>query len=459
MTFKHYRNASLICSLLSSSLVYAEIVPFDSDRWAFASDGVEIIPFEATVDTYQGREKTLTLNQGGGFIVDSELKYGSIEYDVSFPFDTENQKPFKGYNGAMWHIQNQGMDSESFYMRPHQNGNVDATQYAPNFNGVSSWQLYPQYSVPYTFTFDTWTHVKLLIGDGFAEIYVDDMDTPKTWMPLTATPESGMVGVMANMVMPTVPAHFSNFDFTPMDTPPVLASQTQIEAFKAQQPEPGTIMKWLVSDAFAEDELEEKYQLIEEDRTAHTWTEQAAEVTGLTQLSVVQGVFGGKNTAFARTTIVSDKDQVKPLIFGFSDKVHVYVNGQLMLAGDDESYNRDYRFLGTISYFDTVFMPLKQGNNEIWMAVTEEDTGGWAVQARLKDMQGISAVSTELTGTLSNNSSTSHCTAQYDPNNAQLQLPCINIPGFPLYQGTLEQDAPGSVRFNLLPESLKIIEE
>ena len=50
--------------------------------------------------------------------------------------------------------------------------------------------------------------------------------------------------------------------------------------------------------------------------------------------------------------------------------------------------SRDYRFLGSIGYWDTVFLPLAQGDNELVVAVSES-FGGWGVQARFQDPTGI----------------------------------------------------------------------
>ena len=42
----------------------------------------------------------------------------------------------------------------------------------------------------------------------------------------------------------------------------------------------------------------------------------------------------------------------------------------------------DYRFRGSIGYYDTLFVPLVAGDNDLVIAVSE-DFGGWGVQARL----------------------------------------------------------------------------
>jgi hypothetical protein len=83
----------------------------------------------------------------------------------------------------------------------------------------------------------------------------------------------------------------------------------------------------------------------------------------------------------------SDRERTKRLDFGFSDRVRVYLDRRLLYAGDDRYRSRDYRFLGSIGYFDSLYLPLKAGPNELILAVTEE-FGGWGVQARLDDLEG-----------------------------------------------------------------------
>jgi hypothetical protein len=103
----------------------------------------------------------------------------------------------------------------------------------------------------------------------------------------------------------------------------------------------------------------------------------------------LQGLREGKNTVFARLTIQAERDQIKKIRFGFSDSVKVYVNDQLLFGGNDLYRSRDYRFLGTIGLFDEVYLPLKKGDNELWLAVTES-FGGWGIKGLIEDMSGIS---------------------------------------------------------------------
>ena len=59
-----------------------------------------------------------------------------------------------------------------------------------------------------------------------------------------------------------------------------------------------------------------------------------------------------------------------------------------MYGGSNLYRSRDYRYLGTIGYFDELYLPLQRGKNELWLAVSE-DFGGWGIQAMFEDMAGI----------------------------------------------------------------------
>jgi hypothetical protein len=50
--------------------------------------------------------------------------------------------------------------------------------------------------------------------------------------------------------------------------------------------------------------------------------------------------------------------------------------------------SRDYRFLGSIGWYDTIYLPLVAGDNELVVAVSE-DLGGWGLQARFPDPSGL----------------------------------------------------------------------
>jgi hypothetical protein len=179
------------------------------------------------------------------------------------------------------------------------------------------------------------------------------------------------------------PAHFSNFSFVQMNSP-LLKSKARVS-----KPAPaGTITSWEVSAPFDGKTLERKYEITSPDKQKLNWRTLASESSGITNLARLQGINEGVNTVFARVTIQSDREQFKKLKFGFSDEVKVYFNDRLIYGGSDTYQSRDYRFLGTMDFFDEVYLLLKMGINELWFAVSE-DFGGWGILAALDNLDGV----------------------------------------------------------------------
>ena len=97
----------------------------------------------------------------------------------------------------------------------------------------------------------------------------------------------------------------------------------------------------------------------------------------------------GMQVVYARTTIVSDKDQVKKLNIGYSDDVSLFLNDTILYRGRSAQRFRDPGFLGIVNAEnDAVYLPLKKGRNELVLAVSEL-TGGWGFICRFDDMNGI----------------------------------------------------------------------
>jgi hypothetical protein len=359
-----------------TSLILPQPVPFDSGRWQCSAA-------ESGVTDHLGR-RSLYLKSGTATAGGLRAADGWLEFDVAFTGE-------RGFMGGIWRVQDAG-NYEEFYLRPHQSGNQDATQYTPVWNGVSGWQLYHgrRYTVPVTHRFDEWTRVKILFAGEQAEIYVGDMSEPVLLVEDLKRPvEPGGVGVSAGNF---ATAHFSNFAFTAASAPPMLGRQAPARLRQPPEPvPPGVIPAWRVSDAFREKALDGKAALGRDEMAARRWTRLATERSGLANLARVQGIELAKNTVFARAVIAADRAQAKELAFGWSDRIRVYLNGRLLFRGDDTCRSRDYRFLGSIGYFDALYLPLAEGENELLMAVSE-DQGGWGVQAKLADLAGLSLV-------------------------------------------------------------------
>jgi hypothetical protein len=95
-------------------------------------------------------------------------------------------------------------------------------------------------------------------------------------------------------------------------------------------------------------------------------------------------VRGGK-VVFARTTIHADRDEVRKMSLGFSDEAVLFLNGAPIYSGNNTLSFRQPEFLGLLdAESDAVFLPLKTGENELLLAVTEY-FGGWGFLCRLEE--------------------------------------------------------------------------
>ncbi|MCP4157439.1 MAG: hypothetical protein GY757_57545 [bacterium] len=358
-------NGGIVCFLaaiflLTPLFINAEVVPFDSPQWVIDKENGHI-------EEYMGK-KSLFLKKGIVYIKDAAFTDGIIEFDMVF----SNKR---GFSGAVFRMQDLE-NFEKFYLRAHQSGNPDALQYTPVFNGMSGWQLYSGdgFSAKHTHQFDRWFHVKLVVSGKKAELYIGDGKEPVLVMnELKMKPKPGAVGLKVNLA----PAHFSNFSYTKIENPVFMSKAKPSPAI-----EKGTVMSWMISDAFDGNEIKGKvshdaHQGIQE----LSWHKLACETSGLANIARVSKITRIKNTAYAKIIIESGKQQIKEFSFGFSDAVKVYLNNRLLYAGSDVFRSRDYRFLGTIGYFDRLYLPLEKGKNELIIAVSES-FGGWGIKAR-----------------------------------------------------------------------------
>ena len=354
---------SLACITNSS----AQSIPFSSDKW-------DISARETRVENYFGRE-SLYLKGGQAIFKDADFKNGVIEFDIAFSGK-------RGFMGVIFRVQD-SRNFEDFYMRPHQSGKPDANQYTPVFNGDSGWQLYhgEGYGAAIKYNLNNWMPVKLVVSGKRAEIYIMDMESPVlVTHDLKREIAAGKIGFKAGNL---APAHFSNFRFQNIDNPELKGVPPKVE--KASET---TILSWQVSNNFPEKFLDQKHKLSKQDKESLSWQKFACEETGVANLARLQSPRDGKNTVFAKVVIRSDHEQIKKIQFGFSDRIRVFFNDRLLYSGNNNYASRDFRFLGTIGFFDELYLPLKKGENQLWMAVSE-DFGGWGLLAKLENFDGV----------------------------------------------------------------------
>ena len=362
-------------------------IPFDRDNWIFESKGYMI-------ENYKGY-KSLYLQNGIAYLKDSEFKDGIIEFDV---FLQERV----AFAGAIFRLVDKH-NYEEVYFRSHHSGEPDAFQYSPKFNSNSSWQLYQDkytgnsngliawkldgenmgYNAIINFPFDKWLHVKMLVSGKKVAIFLDREKTPSIIIHELKREETfGSIGLRSS----SGPSHFANFSYKKMDAPPFPESETP-----TQKIDPDIVKEWRISTVFKESELNNWAILPSSFMENLEWATLKAEHTGLVNISKLRFRENRESTVLAQVQIHSDKKQIKKLEIGFSDRARIYCNGKILYSGNKNYRSRDYRYLGTIGYFDAVYLPLEKGQNTLTIAVSESGFG-WGLQAKLEKLNEVEMI-------------------------------------------------------------------
>ena len=169
-------------------------------------------------------------------------------------------------------------------------------------------------------------------------------------------------------------------------------SKTEIIDFKpiARKPIDRLVQNWQISEMFEEKLLEVPKSMDSLISKIGWQGEIKVEEGTAANISRQQLLFNGEpgNTVFAKVIINSTSDQLTLFEFGYSDRVVAILNGSPIYRGSNKWRSRDYRYLGTIGLFDSIYLNLKKGENTLLFAVSE-DFGGWLITGRITDANGI----------------------------------------------------------------------
>jgi hypothetical protein len=262
-----------------------------------------------------------------------------------------------------------------------------------------NWQIYngPGFTGPVDIPKDVWFHLRLEIVGAQAKLFVRDMDKPALVM---SDLKSGVQKGQVALYVLTGATYFSNFEVRATPDSPW---ERHLPAMPA-----GTLTKWSISPAY--DALARDLERPPAQSDAIPWQEVEGEAPGMVVLYRYRDAphprvtfandFSrrlepqpGTKVLYARTTIHSDRGQVKKLEIGYSDEVSVFLNGQILFRGRSAQNFRDPAFLGIMNpENDAIYLSLKKGSNELMLAVSELG-GGWGFICRLLDVEAVDGMS------------------------------------------------------------------
>jgi hypothetical protein len=359
----------MLTPALLLALAASQPVPFDASTWTIDDPGSRTM-------TYLGRP-SLFLDNGTALLRDSAFGDGTIEFDIAM-------HGHASFAGVVFRAAS-GEDYELVYVRPHRSRQPDALQYTPVFNGSSAWQLYSGdgYTAAAELPLNRWVHVKLVAAGYTARLFVDGAAEPQLTVTSLERPWArGRVGLWSGLGG----ANFANFTVTPADT-------TAPAARPAAPAPPRTMLTtWELSPAFETASVSP--DTLPAVRGGAPWTRITAEPSGLVNIAryrasvrtAASAAKGSLDLVFARTTITSQRTQQMRLVFAYSDRIRIFVNGRPVFSGDSPFQSRDPSFLGVASLGpDAVYVDLRPGANDIVLAVAEK-FGGWGFAARLEPL-------------------------------------------------------------------------
>lgn len=364
------RLAPPVCFLLALPILRAAepiAVAMTADQWQTRENA----EFLRELGFYRG---LMRLNSGAATLKDITFGNGTIEFDVL--------TIGRGMPGIGFRQQDEG-NFELLYLRPDPACPAfrACIQYAPQTRGVNLWDLFPQFQTRAPLRESAWNHIRMVVSGRRMNVFVNDAASPTLAVGrLEGDATQGGLRLQG-------PATFANLVITP-------------DAVDGLPPEPvgdpseadaRLIRNWRLSNASVLPKGKEP--LYAEMRAAQEWKPIRAERRGLINISREYGrpLPGKRAVAWLKTTIASDRAQMKKVNIGWTRELWVFVNGKLVFAGENLFEVEDARKFpdARCSLENGAFtLPLEAGDNEVAVAIAN-NFFGWGLMLRLADPEGV----------------------------------------------------------------------
>jgi hypothetical protein len=375
--------ASVVWLLLATTTAHAQsiAVAFAADQWVvsqknFQGQGPDF-DGDGQVVNYQGRQG-FRLGKGFAYSREISLQNGTIDVDMA-------ADPKGHFLGIAFHVQSED-DYELFFFRPDDSGTPYAVQYTPGLRGGNVWQMFhgPGYTAQADIPRERWIHVRIVVAGLVAKLFLNNAAEPALIVSdLRLGFAKGGIGLWGR----GGGGYFSNLSYTPDNA----SYPTEYKKDFA----PGAITNWELSEVF---DPAVKGPATYPDSRSLKWEKVEAESPGMVIVNRyrpasnagvppreirLRGPVPGSRLIFARTTIHSDRNEVRKLSLGYSDEIVAYLNSRPIYAGNNTQAFRQPEFLGLLDAdSEAVYLPLKKGDNELMFAITDYCCG-WGFIAKL----------------------------------------------------------------------------
>lgn len=350
--------------------------------------GAEPITITMTADRWQTKENAefleelgfyhglMRLNSGDAVLKGVTFSDGTIEFDVN--------TIGRGAPGIAFRQQDED-HFELLYFRPDANcpAYQACIQYAPQTHGVLLWDLFPQYQTRAPLRENGWNHIKMIISGRRMNVFVNDAASPTLAVGrLEGDAIKGALRLQG-------PGTFANLVITP-------ARVDGLSPEPARDPldgDRGLVRNWRLSRFSALPNLKDP-SYGEMPGPSQDWKTISTERNGLVNLSREYGrpvPEPNRAVAWLKTTITSDRKQIKKVDIGWTRELWVFVNGKLVYADKNLFELEGARKApdGRCSLENGAFtLPLEAGDNEVAVAIAN-NFFGWGLMLRLADPEGV----------------------------------------------------------------------
>jgi len=367
-------------------------VPMDGHIWQTTRGNV----------TYNAKDDYIDLGRSSTADLKSEtFGSGTIEFDM---------KSAGGIMGVTFH--QQGKTGDALYFRPSADcvTSDECIQYMRMDHGIFEWEMFGDNQTHAPFHPDSWNHVKMVVNGRQMSVWIngEHLSVPVDGALVGAYDEGG--------ITLHGPATYAHFTIRPEGGP---MARHQVQPGSAIDPH--FVRYWKISRALVmpsvfDHALGENTGVSPVLRSMPAqnmyWRELRAMQSGLVNVTDALGDDQKGDhivSAWLKTTVLSDRNQIKHVSIGWSREVWVFVNGKLVFA-DKNLYgipSASKKPDGRLSLENGAFdLPLAKGRNDVVVMLDDNMGGGeqhfgWGLMLRLADMDGVilpKAVGTETTG-------------------------------------------------------------
>lgn len=371
-------------SLLGATTAFASSmtplpIPFVAGSWATQGNATFI-----TREAFPNGILQVTSESEEGFVASKNTQFdnGTIEFDIK-PVGEEMP-------GIRFHQKN-GDNADMLYFRvsPDCPASQDCLQYVPIIKGRVLWDVYPQYQAAAPFRENEWNHIRLVISGKRMNVFVNGRTEPSLSVAhLETDATTGTIALEGT-------AYYANLTVMPGVT-------NGLDPKAAPDPTAGDrryLVRWQGTAPVTLGTMEQP-SLSNLPASASSWSPITADYGGLINLSRFNPPTPKgqpRQIIWLRTTVQSDREQVRHVSVGWLREIWVFANGQSVFSGKNLYNVKGGRKApdGRLSLENDGFdLPLHKGANHIVVAIdgnTPDMRGryGWGFIMRLDRPDGM----------------------------------------------------------------------